>query len=319
MNRLAIFQASLAVLALACDVADDVEPTESPGEPALSNDGGANAVLPGDPDFFRIELSSGPCLGDCPTYSMSIDSDGAVSFVGERCLLRPGVSEKQVSPEDARAVYDELMATDFRTLGDRYLDEEHGCMLATDQPTTLWKVFADGKKKSLKHYRGCAGVEGLDEVDAVRQHMHRRADVLEELKTHARCDDESNRIPETSFRLSRAGVALGVLQIKTMYEAPRYFELRDCAGELLALGDARTERGRVVLLEADRGRITLPAELGEAASLLLEFGETTADAFREPVLPTSGRALRVEARGSAREQNDDEDVEFELTVATSCE
>jgi hypothetical protein len=93
-----------------------------------------------------------------------------------------------------------------------------------------------------------------------------------------------------------------------MYEAPRFFELRDCAGTVLAQGDAHTERGRVVLLGEDLTPIVLPEDLGEGVSVLLDFGETTADAFRHPVMPTEGRALR-----------EDGDIGFQLSVASKCE
>jgi hypothetical protein len=309
MNRAIPFLFALAVLLCACGDADHPAAVSRPGEPALEGQAAPQRLLPERPKVFRIELSAGSCLGSCPTYSMSLDQDGYVSFVGEGCLLRPGVWERRIAKADARAVYDALLATSFDSLGDRYEREEDGCMLITDAPTTVWRVVADGKKKTLKHYGGCLGVaeEKLAEVEAIRPLMQERAEVVDLLETDSRCPFQVNRIPAATFRMSCDGVALGVVQVTAMYEAPRYFELRDCAGAVLAKGDARVQGGRLILLEQDRTTITLPGELGSAASLLLELA-TPPDSSREPLVPTQARALR-----------DDEDLVFDLMVASSCE
>jgi Domain of unknown function (DUF6438) len=309
MNRAIPFLTALSVLLCACGDGDQPPRTTLPGEPALEGQAAAQRLLPEHPKAFRIELWGGSCLGSCPTYSMSLDQDGYVSFVGEGCLLRPGVWERSVARADARAVYDALLATPFDSLGDRYETEADGCTLITDAPTTVWKVVADGKKKNLKHYGGCLGVdeEKLKEVEAIRSFMQERAQVLDVLETDKGCPFQFNRIPAATFRMSRAGTALGMVQVTAMYEAPRYFELRDCAGAVLAKGDARIQGGRLILLEENRGTITLPGELGSAASLLLELA-TPPGSSREPLVPTQARALR-----------DDEDLVFDLVVASSCE
>lgn len=305
IRRLALFASTLIVGSTACGDGD-VPPTHViPSQPALAGQPPPEHVLPEHPKAFRVELSGGYCFGSCPSYDLSIDQDGYVSFVGEGCLVRPGVWERRVPKEDARAVYDALFATRYEQLNDRYEQEADGCSLITDAPTVTWKIVGDGKKKGLRHYMGCLGVDedALDEVEALRPFVQEKARVLELMETDKNCLSASRRIPAASFRLSRNGSALGVLQVTAMYEAPRFFELRDCAGATLARGDARNQGGRLILLEEDRRTILLPADLGVAASILLELDPDASSA-----LPTRARALR-----------DDEDIGFELSVGTACD
>jgi Domain of unknown function (DUF6438) len=168
MKRAGMSSVALALVLMACG--------DGRGPSTGDDRGSLSAELPKQPANFRIELAGSACFGTCPTYNASIDQDGNVSFTGERCVAQPGTSSKRVPAEDARAIYDALRATKFATLGDRYLRTEDGCSaVATDHPTSTWKVAADEFEKSLVRYHGCMGVAGLPEVDAVEAVFQVRA------------------------------------------------------------------------------------------------------------------------------------------------
>jgi hypothetical protein len=310
-RRVGLLAVCVAVSAACAEIRDSGGDPPSPGPaPALSLEYDPEPVLPRQPRQFEIELTRGACHGDCPSYRAAIDQDGKVSFFGQRCVVRPGSSRRQVEPEDARAVYDALIAARYPSFGDRYVDEADGCQLVSDAPTQLWKVRADGRYKSLKHYAGCLGVEGLEMVRAVERLLLERADLLDDLEpAYPQCDSGSHRIPDSRFVMRVDDVALGVLQVRVMYGAPRFFELFDCSSALLARGDAHSERARIVLLDGGRGTITLPRRLGEAASLILEFEEPGQRRFDSPaIMPESGHALREGG-----------DIAFTLQAGDSCE
>lgn len=277
------------------------------GAPVFNLEYDPEPVLPRQPRQFRIELMRGGCRGDCPSYSVGIDQDGAVSFFAQRCVTRPGSFRLQVEPADARAVYDALIDARYPSFGDRYVDVADGCELVSDAPSQLWKVRADGRSKSLKHYLGCRGIEGLEALRDVQQELLERAGVQAQLEpSYAQCEAGLQRIPDSRFLVDVGGEALGVLQVRAMYGAPRFFELYDCSGALAARGDAHSERARIVLLGAERSTITLPRRLGEAASLILDLEEPPLGDVALP--PRSGRALREQG-----------DVEFTLSPGESCD
>jgi hypothetical protein len=267
--------------------------------------------LPEQPDTFRIELSGSACYGSCPTYKAAIDQDGNVSFVGETCVTRPGAFSNQVDASDARAIYDALRATKYAELGDRYTSEEEGCeAVLTDGPTYGWNVQADDEQKSLVRDSGCEGVDGLNQVDAVMSVFEQRAGLLQYLQPKSLyatyCDQGIPKLVATELRLSYDGAALGVLKIESAHGGSGSFSLEDCSGALLAEGDVESDSGRWLLLAKNRQSIALPADLGEAGSLVVEFNPHVAYDKPNPIL--GARALRQ-----------DDDVVFDFALASSCQ
>jgi hypothetical protein len=264
------------------------------------------ASLPTQPDTFKIALAGTPCFGSCPTYSASLDQDGNVTFIGERCAARPGVFSLNVGKKEARTVYDALIASEYASLGDRYTQEEDGCDVYTDSPTYRWNVSADDKQKPLERYAGCEGVDGLEEVDAVMAVFHEHAQTLRFLEPNPfNCDYGDTNVEDVSLRLSHAGTPYALLKISAPTRWKGSFELEDCSGTLLAHGDVQSESRRWVLLSEDRTPLVLPGDVGEAGSLVVDLEPVP---FGKPAMIRDVRALRTE-----------DSVTFEHTVASSCD
>lgn len=273
-------------------------------------------VLPDAPETFRIELSGSACFGTCPTYTAAIDQDGNVSFFGSLCVHRPGAFAHKIAPEDARAVYDALMSTEYRSLGDRYTEEADGCELFTDAPTYSWNVSADGAEKPLVRYAGCEGVDGLEAVDAVMGIFRERSDLPRYLKPSPfECEVSAHAVFSVDLRLSQAGVPQAVLKVANKNGWSGSFQLEDCSGKLLASGELQTDGAqdagnllsdRWILLGADRMPVALPGPLGDAGGLLVDLKYK--DRFSSAAPSIVGvRALRQ-----------DDDVSFDFAVASSC-
>jgi hypothetical protein len=303
------FAHSLLLLSLvACNDAADDWPTTT--GPTILNErpdaGMSEPTLPEQPKTFRIELSGTGCFGDCPTYSTSIDQDGNVVFVGERCVGRPGVFEQKVSASDARAVYDALRATEYGALGDRYVSEADGCEVWSDSPTYDWHVQADTREKTLSRYAGCEGIAALDMIDAIMPLLQERANVLGFLKGNTfNCDYQEAKLSAVNLRLSHAGTPIGMLKIEAPNSWSGKFELSDCMGAPSAKGMVHTQHGAWTLIDEERTPITLPGMLGKAGSLVIDM--TSPATFNGDASIRGVRALRAE-----------EDVALDYKVASAC-
>jgi hypothetical protein len=265
-----------------------------------------HVALPAHPSEFRVELSGGPCYGSCPTYQVSVDQDGAVRFVGEQCVARPGVFTHQISQADARAIYDAIIASPYPTLGDSYVTESDGCKVWTDSSTTRWRVLGDGQEKTLERYNGCEGVAKLSEVDALERVVQTQSAVLSWLSPSPfNCDYQVAKLASEAFyRLDRLGVPAALLRIESSNGWRGSFSLRDCAGVEVARGSVGPEHGRLVLIEAERGPIVLPGGLGSVGSLVME-GESAG--FNEPSTARRVRGLLAET-----------EIEFGVMKTASC-
>lgn len=304
----------LALTIAACtDDARMMDPDDGsnvgPGEVADGNGSDAppaQLTLPVEPAQFSVELSGTACFGDCPTYTVSIDQAGEVRFVGEQCVARPGVFTQRVAPEAARALYDAIVASPYPRLGDRYVTASDGCNVFTDAPTSRWRVRGDDQEKTLTRYHGCDGVDELLEVDALESLVRTQSAVEAWFRRpDFNCGYQLPKLPSQGrYRLERLGAPVALLTIESANGWSGNFSVRDCAGTETARGDVRPEHGRLVLLEAQRGEITLPEDLGSVGSLLIE-GEKTG--FNQPFVAQRARGLFV-----------DSETEFQLVEAATC-
>ena len=284
------------------------EPADAEVDAALATDSGPS--LPLEPATFRIELSGTSCLGDCPTYRVAIDQDGNVEFDGRRCVARHGKYSHRIAPSEARAIYDALSATEFGRLRESYASQQDGCELITDGPSSDWLVTVDGEEKRVRHYKGCLGFPELKPLQEAETVVQTRGDVSRYLEPRARCLGGGG-LPETTLRVSKDGVALAILEFRSRdmfagsyVKRAREFELRDCAGAVIATDRISSEGARGVLLRANSEPIPLPM-VGDVASIVIEL--LTESDYQEPLVPMKARALRQES-----------DIALDLAVGASC-
>lgn len=261
----------------------------------------ASGWPPAMPTTFRIGVHGTRCYGDCPDYSLELDQAGKVTFFGGACAARPGAFTKQVAPADARMLYDGLAATQFWTLGERYVDMQDGCpMLWTDNRNISWNVAIDERSKMLVHYLGCKGLAELDRIDALETLAIQVSGVEPWLRPAPFNCGAGSRTPpygfalEPAYRISQGAQVLGVLVLEA--DASRW-TWNDCAGARLLQGDIIFEASRWSLLDPAKHPIQLPGGLGEVGSIVLDKPEGDA--------PPRVRALRAndELTLSATEAN----------------
>lgn len=95
-----------------------------------------------DTVFFRLERT--PCFGACPSYRVVIAKDGRAWYEGRRFAPREGAFTGQVTSETMGLLVDRADAIGFFGYKDLYDGE------VTDLPSTIIRVNADGKDKTVK-------------------------------------------------------------------------------------------------------------------------------------------------------------------------
>lgn len=106
----------------------------------------------------QVTLERGSCYGFCPVYRIAIFANGRVEYRGEEYVKTRGARSRTVGEAALRELKEELNLAGYLGLRDSYDSREAGCTsIATDSPSALISVRADGKLKSVNHYLGCSG------------------------------------------------------------------------------------------------------------------------------------------------------------------
>ena len=120
------------------------------------------AALP----FDRIELQRTACLGDCPSYTVTLHRNGKAEFVGSRPAPRTGKFAGGVDPFDYGRLCFLLESQGFESLSPKYTAP------STCRPTTYLRVWRDAESApiTVEDYGGYGpiGLWGMQAaVDAV--------------------------------------------------------------------------------------------------------------------------------------------------------
>jgi acetamidase/formamidase len=115
-----------------------------------------------------ITLERSVCFGTCPSYKVSVASDGTVTFGGRDFVKTKGTATAQVKPEDFQKLVKEFEKTKYFSLDDKYEPGTPGCGPAvTDMPYARTSIQMNGKTKIVSHYHGCRESEVLRALSAL--------------------------------------------------------------------------------------------------------------------------------------------------------
>ncbi|MGH9237843.1 MAG: DUF6438 domain-containing protein [Vicinamibacterales bacterium] len=120
---------------------------------------------PVPPDAL-ISLERTSCDGPCPSYSVTIDSRGTVTYVGERSVRITGRRIGQIPPVAVGTLLARAAQIGFFAMRDAYRVIEHpdGTVTAvSDLPTRIVSVTANGRTKRVENY--VAGPDSLEEFE----------------------------------------------------------------------------------------------------------------------------------------------------------
>lgn len=145
-----------------------------------------------DPKEIFIQLSRSGCYGSCPSYSVTIRGDGAVSFKGSRFVSIPGTHTAQISESEVSTLLNRFRSANFLALSNEYRAG------VTDNPTYCLKLKLGGKTKVVEDYVGAwVGMPAtVTELE----------DAVDQAADSARWVSSS---PGTLAAMQEAGIALG--------------------------------------------------------------------------------------------------------------
>lgn len=126
----------------------------------------AHAAKPVITNGPAIALSRGSCLGACPTYSVTVDGDGHITFVGEANTGAVGVRTATI---DAVEYAELVKAMGVLTLfQDSYQNERDGC---TTYWTDHWRfkiaLHSAAVSKQIEVDPGCEGERVTPDIEVL--------------------------------------------------------------------------------------------------------------------------------------------------------
>lgn len=116
-----------------------------------------------------ITYETGPCLGRCPVYAVTIRPDGSGVFTGKRHTAVSGERAFKVSPADYAAFAARLQPYRPASGERRYEHGTPGCrQIVTDMPSVAVRwTRAIGDSQALYYYFGCNTGEATAIGDAL--------------------------------------------------------------------------------------------------------------------------------------------------------
>src|SRR3977135_4156634 len=88
-----------------------------------------------------ITLERSVCFGTCPSYIVTLASDGKVAWEGRDFVKTKGKATAQVKSEDFNKLVKEFERIKFATLDDKYETGTRGCPeSATDNPSAQTSI-----------------------------------------------------------------------------------------------------------------------------------------------------------------------------------
>ncbi len=98
----------------------------------------------------EITLQRSDCLGSCPSYSVTVSTEGIV-FEGRSFVVAVGKHTDRVDPDEVRKLAKGFVAADFYSMDDNY------SVMVTDEPSFDLSVVIDGQTKRVTDYVGAWG------------------------------------------------------------------------------------------------------------------------------------------------------------------
>lgn len=107
-------------------------------------------------NFQRISVTAGPCNGVCPEYSLSVDENGVVGFIGKRNVVIQAGRAATLSAENFAALKTALRSANIPALQNDYSSAVNCPVKSNGHAELLWQVEISGVSKTIRQNLGCA-------------------------------------------------------------------------------------------------------------------------------------------------------------------
>ncbi|WP_407570803.1 DUF6438 domain-containing protein [Deinococcus altitudinis] len=101
------------------------------------------------PTAFELSLNREACFGSCPAYTVRVNGNGAVEWMGRKWVRHPGASSTTVEPATVKQLQQEVKAANFFTLSDDYTR-----MNVSDLSYVTLEVRQGPRRKTVRFYLG---------------------------------------------------------------------------------------------------------------------------------------------------------------------
>ncbi|OOG59880.1 DUF6438 domain-containing protein [Rhodanobacter sp. C03] len=129
-----------------------------------------------------VTLQRSSCFGNCPAYSVTVTSDGQVSFEGH-VHVQTGSARGHATPTQFANILAVVEQVGFRSMRDSYVSSDDGCVvLMSDQAGVKITVVDTTGSKTVNFYNGCTGAT----ADAARTGIQRLARSIDQQLATAR-------------------------------------------------------------------------------------------------------------------------------------
>ena len=112
--------------------------------------------LPEPLNFQRISVTAGPCNGVCPEYSLSVDENGVLAFMGKRNAAVQAGRAATLSAENFEALKAALRTANIPALQNDYTSAANCPVKSNGYSELLWQVEISGVSKTIRQNLGCA-------------------------------------------------------------------------------------------------------------------------------------------------------------------
>jgi Domain of unknown function (DUF6438) len=139
-----------AVQTLVADAAVDLDATPAPLLAAADAAGPTVAAVP-MPLVGKVSLERTQCYGTCPAYTVTIDPNGVVTYVGKSFVRVRGKQVRQIGPQKAHALLEHFARARFMDMRESYREA------ITDNPTAKVSLLVGVRTKTVIDYPPCHG------------------------------------------------------------------------------------------------------------------------------------------------------------------
>ena len=95
-----------------------------------------------------ITLARTGCYGTCPSYTVTVSTEGGIAFEGGGFIVAAGKHTDSVNADEVRNLAKKFVAADFYSMAASYRAS------VTDSPTYVLTIVIDGHKKEVEDYIG---------------------------------------------------------------------------------------------------------------------------------------------------------------------
>jgi hypothetical protein len=100
-----------------------------------------------------VKMERTVCFGTCPSYTLSIQKNGRVTFYGKEFVEHKGMATGQIPQDSLDKLIQKIKESHFfETPSDPECESRY-----TDMPSVYLTIRLDDDEHSVAHYHGCKG------------------------------------------------------------------------------------------------------------------------------------------------------------------